>query len=58
MELAIVRRETSGQGPNTFNETETLTKFELMDGAPVKGEVIPIRSVILFSYEYFELYNL
>lgn len=43
MELAIIRRETSGSGPNTYNESETITKFELMDGAPVKGEVIPIR---------------
>ena len=43
MELAIIRRETSGSGPNTYNESETVTKFELMDGAPVKGEVIPIR---------------
>merc|ERR1712224_745698 len=43
MELAIIRRETSGSGPNIYNESETITKFELMDGAPVKGEVIPIR---------------
>jgi len=43
MELAIIRRETAGQGPNTYNEAETLTKYELMDGAPVKGEIIPIR---------------
>jgi vacuolar protein sorting-associated protein 26 len=25
------------------SENEVLTKFELMDGAPVKGEVVPIR---------------
>jgi len=43
MELCLVKRETSGQPPNTYNETETLTKFELMDGAPVKGESIPVR---------------
>ena len=24
-------------GPNMYNESETLTKFELMDGAPVRG---------------------
>lgn len=29
--------------PNTYNESETLTKFEIMDGAPVKGESIPVR---------------
>ena len=29
--------------PNTYNESETLTKFEIMDGSPVKGESIPVR---------------
>lgn len=26
-----------------YNESETITKFEIMDGAPVRGESIPIR---------------
>lgn len=43
MELAVIRREAAGTGPNTYNESENVTKFELMDGAPVKGECIPIR---------------
>ncbi|RKP27863.1 putative PEP8-vacuolar protein sorting/targeting protein [Syncephalis pseudoplumigaleata] len=43
MELAIIRRETAGAAPNQYNESETITKFEIMDGAPVKGETIPIR---------------
>lgn len=43
MELAIIKRETAGSGPSVYNESETLTKFEVMDGAPVKGESIPIR---------------
>ncbi|KAF9030949.1 vacuolar protein sorting-associated protein 26 [Hymenopellis radicata] len=43
MELSIVRRETTGTPPNQYNESETLTKFEIMDGAPVRGETIPIR---------------
>lgn len=43
MELAIIRRETAGSGPSTYNESENITKFELMDGAPVKGECIPVR---------------
>ncbi|XP_077236018.1 vacuolar protein sorting-associated protein 26A isoform X2 [Tasmannia lanceolata] len=42
MELEIRRRESTGSGPNTHVETETLAKFELMDGAPVRGESIPI----------------
>ena len=66
MELAVIRRETSGEGvaiaaaaaeqggssaappanvdaSNIFTETQTLVKYEIMDGAPVKGEVIPVK---------------
>lgn len=43
MELSVIRRETVGSGTNAVTENEVLTKFEIMDGAPVKGEVIPIR---------------
>lgn len=43
MELSIIRRETTGAPPNQYNESETITKFEIMDGAPVRGEMIPIR---------------
>ena len=60
MELAVLRRETSGEGvalaasaekggvagaadaSNIYTETQTLVKYEIMDGAPVKGEVIPV----------------
>ena len=38
MELEIRRRETTGSGPNTYNESETLAKYEVMDGAPVRGK--------------------
>lgn len=24
--------------PNLYNESETITKFEIMDGAPVRGK--------------------
>lgn len=37
MDLEIRRRESTGAGANTHVETETLAKFELMDGAPVRG---------------------
>eukprot|EP00536_Pseudo-nitzschia_multiseries_P016654 jgi/Psemu1/328301/estExt_fgenesh1_pg.C_11880003 len=30
-------------GGNVFTETQTLVKYEIMDGAPVKGEVIPVK---------------
>eukprot|EP00479_Gromia_sphaerica_P014223 TRINITY_DN833_c0_g1_i3.p1 TRINITY_DN833_c0_g1~~TRINITY_DN833_c0_g1_i3.p1 ORF type:complete len:143 (+),score=35.67 TRINITY_DN833_c0_g1_i3:588-1016(+) len=43
MELQILKRESTGSGPNLYNETDVLTKFEIMDGAPVRGECIPIR---------------
>lgn len=48
MELALVRRETLGvaaaaSGSASLPESETLTRFEVMDGCPVRGEVIPLR---------------
>ena len=43
MEIQILRRESTGTGANTFNETDVLTKFEIMDGAPMRGESIPVR---------------
>lgn len=43
MELAVIRRETAGTGSNVFNESENIVKYELMDGAPIKGECVPIR---------------
>uniref|UniRef100_A0A7S0IUB3 Vacuolar protein sorting-associated protein 26 n=1 Tax=Calcidiscus leptoporus TaxID=127549 RepID=A0A7S0IUB3_9EUKA len=44
MEVAIIKREQTGMGtPNVANESETIAKFEIMDGAPVRGESIPIR---------------
>jgi vacuolar protein sorting-associated protein 26 len=43
MELTLIKRETVGAGQNAVTENETVTKFEIMDGAPVKGEVVPVR---------------
>ncbi|GME83419.1 unnamed protein product [Ambrosiozyma monospora] len=43
MELSLLRRETCGAPPNQVSENETLVRFEIMDGAPVRGETIPIR---------------
>jgi len=43
MELVIIKRESTGSGPNVYNESENIAKFEIMDGAPVRGESIPIR---------------
>ncbi|EMG49868.1 Vacuolar protein sorting 26 [Candida maltosa Xu316] len=43
MELSLIRRETVGSPPNQVTDSETVVRFEIMDGAPVKGETIPIR---------------
>lgn len=55
MELSIIRRETTGAGSSQYNESETITKFEIMDGAPVKGETIPIR-LFLSGFELTPTY--
>ncbi|KAF6153696.1 hypothetical protein GIB67_000929 [Kingdonia uniflora] len=56
MELEIRRRESTGSGANKYVETETLAKFELMDGAPVRGESIPVR-LFLSPYEMTPTYR-
>lgn len=43
MELAVIRREAAGMGASSYNESENIVKYELMDGAPIKGECVPIR---------------
>ena len=43
MEIAIIRRESTGTGANATPASDTITKFEVMDGAPVRGESIPVR---------------
>ncbi|OBA24090.1 vacuolar protein sorting-associated protein 26 [Metschnikowia bicuspidata var. bicuspidata NRRL YB-4993] len=43
MEISLIRRESVGSAPKQVVHSETLVKFEIMDGAPVKGESIPIR---------------
>ena len=50
MELAIIRRETCGSGSDMTSESKTVTKFEVMDGAPVRGESVPVR-VFLSGFE-------
>lgn len=50
MEIHVLKRETMGSGPNHFHEEDTIAKYEIMDGAPVKGESIPIR-LFLAGYD-------
>lgn len=43
-EVGIVRKEFIGSGKaDDAMEAETLQKFEIMDGTPIVGEVVPIR---------------
>ncbi|KAJ3036343.1 Vacuolar protein sorting-associated protein 26B [Rhizophlyctis rosea] len=56
MELSIIRRETTGAAQSQLNESETITKFEIMDGAPVRGETIPIR-LFLSGFELTPTYR-
>jgi vacuolar protein sorting-associated protein 26 len=44
MELSIIRRETTGAAPNQYNESETLVRFEIMDGSPSRGTQFRCRS--------------
>jgi vacuolar protein sorting-associated protein 26 len=60
MELAVIRRETAGNvaaseinegggpasGGTALTETQVMCKHEVMNGAPVKGEVVPVRLYI------------
>jgi len=43
MEISLIKVETSGTGSNTYEDKDTVTKFEIMDGCPSRGETIPIR---------------
>ncbi|KAL7720367.1 Vacuolar sorting protein 26 [Entamoeba marina] len=56
MELQIQRKEITGFAPNQTIDTEVLAKYELMDGAPVKGESMPIR-VFLANLDLTPTYN-
>ncbi len=38
MEIAILKKENTGSGPNAYSETDTIAKYEIMDGAPVRGK--------------------
>ena len=41
---------------NVYNESDTLTKYEVMDGCPVRGESIPIR-LYLSGFELTPTYR-
>lgn len=37
--------------PNVYNESETITKFEIMDGAPVRGRDIKLVIMPISIYQ-------
>ena len=57
MELSIIRRETTGSPPNQYNESETITKFEIMDGAPVRGKPYELSDLLSFLGLTFILFK-
>jgi vacuolar protein sorting-associated protein 26A/B len=56
MNISLIRRETTGSGLDMYNENRTLSKFEVMDGCPVKGEAIPVR-IFLGSFDITPSYK-
>lgn len=60
MEITLIRREQLGTGQNAVIENETVSRFEIMDGTPNKGEVISIRhhlSSTDLTPTYLNIYN-
>lgn len=50
MEIAIIKREQTGTGPNISTDNETIAKYEIMDGAPVRGIFIYIYTYVFLNY--------
>lgn len=40
MEIAIIKKESTGQGNTTYTESVNIAKYEIMDGAPVRGNTL------------------
>jgi vacuolar protein sorting-associated protein 26 len=49
MEIAILKKENTGSGPNAYSETDTIAKYEIMDGAPVRGNRLKEKNI---EFEY------
>lgn len=53
MEIDIIKRETTGTGPSVYHENDTIAKYEIMDGAPVRGKPqTPIYYPSEISFKY------
>jgi len=56
MNISLIKKETTGTGLDMYNENKTLSKYEIMDGAPVRGEAIPVR-LFLGGFELTPTYK-
>jgi vacuolar protein sorting-associated protein 26 len=58
MELNVIRRESTGasSGDKQITDNDTLTKFEIMDGTPVRDQCIPVR-LYLSGFELTPTYK-
>lgn len=43
MELQLIEKETTGVAPGTITAVDTIVNYEIMGGALVKGESMPVR---------------
>lgn len=51
MEIDIIKRETTGTGPSVYHENDTIAKYEIMDGAPVRGKAeVLICIMIIYNH--------
>jgi vacuolar protein sorting-associated protein 26 len=60
MELEVRRKEITTTAPKASPDLQTLYKYEIMDGAPVRGELLPVRlylSPLELSPTYEQVHN-
>jgi vacuolar protein sorting-associated protein 26 len=56
MELAIIRREKSKARGLAYAESDTLCKYQVMDGGPARGTIVPLR-LFLEAYDLTPTYR-
>lgn len=56
MEIHVIKRETMGSGPNVFHDEDTIAKYEIMDGAPVKGNILVVNNSSIMAYKKMTKY--
>jgi len=55
MEVVVIKRETTGSAGSMVTQSENVGKFQIMDGAPARGESIPLR-IFLKPYKLTPTY--